>query len=624
MISASAISGWFGKAEEALRLRGPLASNPSARVLHSLLLWLAGWRIASFALILPFATKRLGVALLFSFILAIDLAGIRWLRRNSLAPAALTFLTAHWLAYTIVIALSSGIHSRGMVMYLVLPISAAWLMGTIPALLSAGICLASTALVAVLQNSGVKFPDYFETAGIVCWSETLVAAIIILVPVLRILQILQEALDKSRTAEQALEESRIGLEAMVQNRTAELEEARDQAQATSRAKTAFLATLSHQLRSPLNAILLLSEIASTDPHMSEEHCQDWRVIHRSGQHLLHLIDQVLDAARIEAGQVSLENVRFDLAALLQGVVDLMRVRAEQKNLLLRIERPGTAPQFVYGDQDKLRHVLINLIDNAIKYTEVGYVVLSQQSPVVEALSRVRLRFEIADTGIGIAHKDQERVFEPFMRVASAAEGVGLGLAITRQYVELMGGSIRVESVPGRGSRFFVEVPVGLADSDVPAEPESVRVPGLSAREPEYRVLIIENRLEDRVALMRTLERAGFLVRTAETGAAGIDLFETSMPHLVLMECSLPDIEGSAAACRIRTMNGGREIKIVGIGSSIFSAERELLLAAGFDDFVRSPIQPVDLLKCVTRQLNLRFVSEPAIVRSDIVGGAACA
>ena len=623
MILASRVSGLFGKAEQALQLRGSLANNPSARVLHSLLLWLAGWRIVSFALILPFATKQLGVALLFTFILAIDLAGIRWLRRDSLAPAALTFLSGHWLAYTVVITLSSGIHSRGMVMYLVLPISAAWLMGTIPALLSAGVCLASTALVALLENFGVKFPEYFRTAGtIVRWSETFVAVLIILVPVLRILQILQEALDKSRIAEQALEESRIGLEAIVQNRTTELEEARDQAQAASRAKTAFLATLSHQLRSPLNAILLLSEMASTDPHMSEEHCQDWRVIHRSGQHLLHLIDQVLDAARIEAGQVSLENVTFDLGALLQGVVDLMRVRAEQKNLLLRIERPGTAPQFVHGDQDKLRHVLINLIDNAIKYTEVGYIVLSQQSPVVEALSRIRLRFEIADTGIGIAQQDQARVFEPFMRVASAAEGAGLGLAITRQYVELMGGSIRVESVPGRGSRFFVEVPVGLADCDAPAEPPSPRVPGLAAGETEYRVLIIENRFEERVALIRILERAGFLVRTAETAAFAVDSFETAMPHLVLMESSLPEV--TAAVRRIRTINGAREIKIVGIGSPIFSPERELLLAAGFDDFVRSPIQAEEVLKCVMRQLNLRFAFEHAVRRSDTVGGAACA
>jgi len=492
VISASTVSGWFGKAERGLQLSGCLASNPSARVLYSLLLWLAGWRIVSFALILPFATKRPGTALLFAFLLAIDFVGLRWLRRDSFAPAAITFLSGHWLAYTVLVTLSSGIHSRGLLLYLELPISAAWLMGTIPALWSGAACLSSIALVAVLGNFGVQFPGYFATAGpIVRWSEAFVAAIIIVVPVMRILQILQGALDKSHTAEQALEESRIGLEAMVRKRTAELEEARDQAQAASRAKTAFLATLSHQLRSPLNAILLLSEMASTDPHMSEEHCQDWKVIHRSGQHLLHLIDQVLDAARIESGQVSLENVRFDLVALLQGVIDLMRVRAEQKSLSLRIESLGIAPQFVYSDQDKLRHILINLIDNAIKYTDVGYVALRQHPPVVDASSRIRLRFEIADTGIGIAQQDQERVFEPFMRVASAAEGTGLGLAITRQYVELMGGCIRVESVPGRGSRFFVEVPAGLADRDAPANPQSLHLPGVAAGEPEYRVLMIE-------------------------------------------------------------------------------------------------------------------------------------
>jgi len=464
MQSSSVVSRWIDKARDELRLRGPLSSDPTAQVLHSLLLALACWRILCFPLIVPFAFRPEGAGGLFGSLLLIDVVALHQLRRGSFASASLVYLCGHWLAYTALIVLTTGIAGRSTVFYLVLPISAAWLMGARPALLSAAVCLLSILIFAVAQELGVQFSGYFSSAAPVArWSETIVAMIITIVPVARILQILQDALTRSREAEQVLQQHRIGLEKLVHQRTAELEQARDEAQAASRAKTVFLATLSHQLRSPLNAILLLSDLASADLNITEEHCRDWQVIRRTSQHLLHLIDQVLDAARIESGQVNVENGRFDILDLLRGVSNLMRVRAEQKNLALLVEDPPNWPRLVYADEDKLRHVLINLVDNAIKYTERGQIILREYAAVVDTPTRVRLRFEIADTGIGISQHDQARIFEPFARIDTKAEGSGLGLAITRHYVELMGGNIYVDSALGQGSRFGLEVPVDVME-----------------------------------------------------------------------------------------------------------------------------------------------------------------
>ncbi len=461
------VSRWMGKAQEELRLRGPLTSDPIAQVLHSLLLALACWRVLCFPLILPFAFRTGGAAALFGCFLLIDVFALACLRRGSFAVASLVYLCGHWLTYTVLIVLTTGITGRSTIFYLVLPISAAWLMGVRPALLSAGVCLLSILIFAVAHERGFEFWGYFSSAvPIARWSETIVTVIITIVPVAHVLHMLQDALARSRKAEQVLQEHRAGLEKVVRQRTAELEQATDVAQAASRAKTLFLATLSHQLRSPLNAILLLSELASTDPNIMDEHRQDWQIIHRGGKHLLNLIDQVLDAARIESGQVSLENVCFDIIDLLRGVIDLMRIRAERKNLallVLLVEESANCPRLVYADEDKLRHVLINLVDNAIKYTERGQVILREYAPVMDTPTRMRLRFEIADTGVGISQQDQERIFEPFARVDTKAEGSGLGLSITRHYIELMGGNIHVDSAPGQGSRFGLEVPVDLVE-----------------------------------------------------------------------------------------------------------------------------------------------------------------
>ncbi|HKE27017.1 MAG TPA: ATP-binding protein [Bryobacteraceae bacterium] len=409
------------------------------------------------------------------------------------------------------------------------------------------------------------------------------------------------------------------LEELVERRTTELVEARNQAQAASRAKSAFLATVSHELRSPLNTILLLSHPDWTGSHDLAECSQDLDVIRSSAEHLLRLIDDVLDSARIEAGQVTVENALLDLHDVIHEVSDLLRMRAEQKSLDFSVEESAELPRFISADAAKLRHILINLLDNAIKYTDHGKVVLRVDSRAVDSGGRLMLTFEIADTGVGIAQQDQIRIFEPFTRVTkvAASRGTGLGLSITRQYVGVMGGSIRLESVPGRGSHFFVDLPVELAaeSENVTARSSGLRIVGLTSGQPECRVLIVEDRAEDRSILRRILEQAGFHVQVAETGESGIEMFKVWRPQFIWMDRRLPGMDGVKATRCIRTMDGGPDVKIVGLSASAFVSERDEMLAAGLDDFVRKPYLPREILDCMAQHLGVRYDYAESEVKS---------
>jgi CheY-like chemotaxis protein/anti-sigma regulatory factor (Ser/Thr protein kinase) len=304
-----------------------------------------------------------------------------------------------------------------------------------------------------------------------------------------------------------------------------------------------------------------------------------------------------------------ENAIVDLHELIQEVSDLLRMRAEQKSLDFLLEESARLPRSISADAAKLRHVLMNLLDNAIKYTEHGSVTLRADSRSAGS-DRLLLSFEIADTGIGIAPQDQNRIFEPFTRMTNvaASRGTGLGLSIVRQYVDMMGGSIRLESVPGRGSRFFVEVPVDQAaeSESVLAKTNSLRIVGLAPGQPEYRVLIIEDRAEDRSILRRILEQAGFPVRVAETGESGMKMFKVWHPHFIWMDRRLPAMDGLKTTRRIRSMDGGSDVKIVGLSASFFISEREKMLATGFDDFVQKPYLPREILACMAQHLGVRY------------------
>jgi CheY-like chemotaxis protein/nitrogen-specific signal transduction histidine kinase len=408
------------------------------------------------------------------------------------------------------------------------------------------------------------------------------------------------------------------LEELVQLRTAELAGARDQAEAAreradvaNRSKTLFLANMSHELRTPLNAILGFSALIQQDAEISGRQRKNLRIIETSGRHLLGLIDDVLDMSRIEAGAVQKEIAPVGLYVLAQDAIDMLREPARAKNLELALQITAAVPEVVLTDGGKLLHVITNLINNAIKYTEQGGVYVTVDATPGERDGEVRLRFDVQDTGIGIAPEVQARIFDPFVQAASAPtqKGVGLGLSICRHFVGLLGGTIALESVPGKGSRFRVETPAVIAAaSEMTAHGVPAReVIGLEPAQPEYRILVVEDQPENRVLLQQQLERVGFAVRIAADGAQAIEIFQSWSPDFIWMDLRLPVLGGLEAGRRIRQMEpDGRKVKIVALTASAFSAQRQEILDAGFDDLLRKPYRAEELFACMARHLCVRF------------------
>lgn len=420
-------------------------------------------------------------------------------------------------------------------------------------------------------------------------------------------------------AEQELREHRQHLEKQVADRTAELVSAKESAEAANRAKSAFLANMSHELRTPLNAILGFSDILRRDAGLSESQKDTLATIHKSGDHLLGLINDVLDIAKIEAGRIVLESAPFDLGGMIFDITDMLRVRARDKGLQLLVDQSSEVPRYIVGDEAKLRQILINLISNAIKATEKGGITLRMG---VKRNKIDHLIMEVEDTGIGIASADKAKVFEAFVQVGSQAkqQGTGLGLAITRQFVELMGGQLSLTSAVGQGSTFRVELPVQLALSgDIPqAAKGRGEVIALEPGQSPCRVLVVEDQLENRLLLTRLLENVGFEIQTAVNGVKAVEQFTNWKPHFIWMDRRMPVMDGLEATRRIRALPGGDAVKIAAVTASTFNEEDAELTASGFDDIVHKPFRSEQIFECMERLLALRFVRVEAQAAEEVV------
>jgi PAS domain S-box-containing protein len=425
-----------------------------------------------------------------------------------------------------------------------------------------------------------------------------------------VIQLIPEGRDitERKQAEKELMRYKQHLEETVQQRTEELRLARDEAEAANRAKSVFLANMSHELRTPLNAILGFSHMMQRDETLSNEQHETLNIINNSGEHLLNLINDVLEIAKIEAGKLQLEIAPFDLHTMVNEVTDMMRLRAQQKGIQLELNQSDKTPQYIKSDEARLRQILVNLVSNAVKFTTVGNVTI--RLDIKNNIQRL-LIIDVADTGPGISAKDKQRLFNPFeqLREGKAQTGTGLGLSIVKHFIQLMGGNITVESSIGKGSLFHVEVPLVEADEieiEALGEKTDGEVAGLSPGQPSYRILIAEDQQENQLLLSKMMQEIGMQVKVANNGKACVELFKKWKPDLIWMDRRMPVMDGMEATRQIRRIKGGDKVKIVAVTASAFKEQERELLEAGMDDQIHKPFLFREIYECLAQQLGVRF------------------
>jgi signal transduction histidine kinase/CheY-like chemotaxis protein len=417
--------------------------------------------------------------------------------------------------------------------------------------------------------------------------------------------------ERLRETMDGLRRSRDELEEMVAQRTAQLEAAKRNAESASEAKTAFLANMSHELRTPLNAVLGFTELMRIDPEVTPKQMESLEIITRSGEHLLALINNVLEISRIETGRMTILEKETDLFQLLHETQSLLQVRAAEKGLSFTLSLSPDLPRYVITDSGKLRQILINLIGNAIKYTERGGVTLRAAVIERESAQRAVISFMVEDTGIGIRAEDRDKLFLPFVRLEEqppGPAGSGLGLALTKQYVEQMHGTINFTSAPGRGSVFHFEMPFSVIRFDeLPQEPLRGRPVGLEEGQPHRRLLIVEDNAENRLLLRNFLEPFGFEVFEVVNGQEALDFFDELKPDLIWMDIRMPSMDGIEATRRIRARPDGAGTRIIALTAHALEDELHAIIAAGCDGFIRKPYREAEIIAALETHLRLRFL-----------------
>ena len=410
------------------------------------------------------------------------------------------------------------------------------------------------------------------------------------------------------------------LEGKIKERTGELEQmnqlarqAQQEAQEANETKGAFLANMSHELRTPLSAILGYSELLQGDGGLSKRNREYVGTIHRIGLHMLTLINDVLDIAKIESKKMTLYSAAFDLAGQVDDVTNMLKLRADAKQLEYVVTGRDNLPRSVQGDATKLRVVLLNLIGNAIKFTERGSVHVDFSS-TAESAGEILFAVTVEDTGSGIDPAEQEKLFQFFSQTESgrlSQSGTGLGLAISQEYIRMMGGEIRVSSQVGAGSRFSFEIVLKLAEGEVKCAPTGAlrRVVGLKDGRKAPRVLVAEDTEENRTLLVRQLGPLGMEIYSAADGQEAVDQFLRHQPDLIWMDIRMPVLDGIEATRRIKATAQGARTKIIAVSAHAFESEKDSLRAAGFDGFVAKPYQAADLYQTMAELLGLEYIYE---------------
>lgn len=397
------------------------------------------------------------------------------------------------------------------------------------------------------------------------------------------------------------------------------------------AKSNFVANMSHEIRTPLNVILGFAQVLDRDASLTPKQAEHLRAITRSGRHLLHLINDILEMAKIEAGRQQLNPGDFGLHDLLDDLAMMFRSRANAKGLHLIMERHDNVPSHVNADESKLRQVLVNVMGNAVKFTSVGGVAVrvrcepcTEEEAEGEGEDLVWLAVEVEDTGPGISDDDRERVFESFQQAEAGIRegGTGLGLAICDRLVTLMGGRIELKSTVGKGTCLSFRIPVKLAEVVVRETVEpGLRVVALESGQNTVRVLVVDDIEENRGVARALLEPVGFEIKEAANGREGLDVFEQWEPHAVLMDMRMPVMDGYEATRRIKASPAGRMTAVIALTASAFDDDKHAVFAAGVNAYLRKPFSPEELFSVLAGALGLRYVYEDALTAAAVTDGA---
>ncbi len=409
------------------------------------------------------------------------------------------------------------------------------------------------------------------------------------------------------------------------------EKSRTVAESANQAKSAFLANMSHELRTPLNVILGFSQLMSHNTNLSTEQRENLGIIARSGDHLLTLINHVLDLSKIEAGHMLLDEKDFNLRLLLADLEDMFLLPADNKGLQLIFECLPNVPRYIHTDEIKLRQVLINLLNNAIKFTTDGQVKCRVSRITNNNLhNQCELLFEVSDTGPGIDPAEQHKLFEAFVQAEAGRktqEGTGLGLSISHKFVQLMGGDINVESQPGQGATFTFTILAQLVDT-IPQESSiTQRVIGLQPNQqaPDggpYRILIVDDQWTNRqllAKLLSSISKSGFEILEAENGQQAVELCQQSTPHLIWMDMRMPVVDGCAAAKQIKAMSveaGAQPPAIIALSASSLEEDREKILNDGCDQFLHKPFTESQIFEAMHKHLNIQFIYDETEKQND--------